>query len=268
MNATAVAQKAPGFIKNPDKFLEVEPTPRRLRVKVAGETIADTTQGLLMCEGGHLPVYYIPMADVRMDLFTPTDHSTHCGYKGHASYWTLKVGDRVEENIMWSYRDPYAEMLKIKDFVAFYWDRVESWWEEDEEIFRHPRDPKHRVDAILSHRPVKVTLGGETVAETTNARFVFETNHPVRYYIPREDVRMDLLSGSETKSRCPYKGIASYFSAAVGGETYPDIAWSYEDPIAECPKIRELVCFFTENVDAIYVDGDQVERPETKWSRK
>jgi len=268
MNATAIAEKAPGFIKNPDKFLEVDPTPRRVRVEVAGETIADSTHVLLMCEGGHLPVYYFPMADVRMDLFTPTDHSTHCGYKGHASYWTLKVGDRVEENVMWSYRSPYREMLGITDYCAFYWDRVDSWWEEDEEIFRHPRDPKHRVDAILSHRPVRVVVGGETIAETTNARFVFETNHPVRYYIPREDVRMDLLSDSDTVSRCPYKGIASYYSATIRGETFPDIAWSYRDPIEECPKIRGLISFFNENVDAITVDGAEMERPETKWSKK
>jgi uncharacterized protein (DUF427 family) len=268
MNATALAQKAPGFVKNPDKFLEVDPSPRRVRVKFAGETIVDTTSALLMCEGGHVPIYYFPMADVRMDLFTATDNASHCGYKGHASYWTLTVGDRVEENVMWSYRDPYEEMLGIKDHVAFYWDRMESWWEEDEEIFKHARDPKHRVDAILSHRPVTVVVGGEALAETSNARFVFETNHPVRYYIPREDVRMDPLSGSDTTSRCPYKGIASYFSAAVGEESYPDIAWSYQNPIEECPKIRDLICFFNENVDAIIVDGAEVDKPATKWSKK
>ncbi len=268
MSATALAQKAPGFLKNSDKFLEVEPSPRRVRIKFAGETIVDSTSALLMCEGGHVPIYYFPMADVRMDLFTQTDHTSHCGYKGHASYWTLTLGDRGEENVMWSYRDPYEEMLRIKDHVAFYWERMDSWWEEDEEIFKHARDPKHRVDAILSHRPVKVVLGGETIAATTNARFVFETNHPVRYYFPAKDVRMDLLSGSDTSSQCPYKGIASYYSAAVGGESYPDIAWTYPDPIEDCPKIRDLVCFYNENVDAIYVDGAEVDKPVTKWSKK
>ena len=264
MNATALAQKATGFLKNPDKFLEVDPSPRRVRVKFAGETIADSTRALLMCEGGHVPIYYFPMADVRMDLFTATDNTSHCGYKGHASYWTLTIGDRTEENMMWSYRDPYAEMLRITDHVAFYWDRMESWWEEDEEIFKHARDPKHRVDAILSHRPVKVVLGGETIAETRNARFVFETNHPVRYYIPAGDVRMDLLSASDTNSQCPYKGIASYYST----ESHPDIAWCYRNPVEDCPKIRDLICFYNENVDAIFVDGAEVDKPVTKWSKK
>ena len=268
MNATAVAQKAPGFIKNPGKLLEVEPCRRRVRVKFNGETVVDSTHVLLMREGGHTPVYYFPMADVRMEFFTPTDHDTHCPYKGHASYWTLTVGDRTEENIMWSYRDPYEEMLAVKDYVAFYWDRMDSWWEEDEEVFKHARDPKKRVDVMLSHRPVKVVLGGETVAETTNARFLFETGMPTRYYLPREDVRMDLLAPSETKTQCPYKGIAGYYSATVGGETYEDIAWTYAEPIPECPKIRSLICFYNENVDAIYVDGEEVEKPVTKWSKK
>jgi len=263
----AVAQKAPGFIKNPGRLLEVEPSPRRVRVRFNGETVADSTRVLLMREANHTPVYYFPMADVRMDLFTPTDNDTYCPYKGHASYWTLKVGDRTEENVMWSYRDPYEEMLAIRDYAAFYWDRMESWWEEDEEIFKHPRDPKHRVDVVLSHRPVRVVLGGETVAETTEARFLFETNWPTRYYIPPADVRMDLLTPAELRTRCPYKGEARYHDATVGGARFENIAWSYPDPIPECPKIKGLICFYNENVDAIHVDGEETEKPVTKWSK-
>ncbi len=264
----AVAQKAPGFIKNPGRLLEVEPSPRRVRIRFNGEWVVDSTHVLLMREANHTPVYYFPMDDVRMDLFTATDHDSYCPYKGHASYWTLKQGDRVEENVMWSYRTPYEEMLVVTDYVAFYWDRMESWWEEDEEIFKHPRDPRKRVDVVASHRPVRVVLGGETVAETTNARFLFETNWPTRYYIPPEDVRMDLLSPSELETRCPYKGIAGYHDATVGGETFANIAWSYADPIPECPKIKGLICFHNENVDAIHVDGGEIEKPVTKWSGK
>ena len=267
--ATGLARKpAPGFKKNPGKLLEIEPSPRRVRVKAGGEVIADTTRALLMREGGHTPVYYIPMDDVRMELFAPTDHTTHCPYKGDASYWTLNLPGRTEENAMWSYRDPYDESARIKDHVAFYWSCMDSWWEEDEEIFVHPRDPKKRVDVVLSHRPVRVVLGGETVADTTDARFLFETGLPVRYYVPQEDVRMDLLTPTETHTRCPYKGVASYYGATVGGETFEDIAWTYPDPVPECPKIKGLICFYNENVDAILVDGEAVEKPVTKWSRK
>lgn len=262
------ANPAPGFVKNPGKLLEFLPSPRRVRVRAAGRVVADTTRAILMREGGHTPVYYIPMDDVRMELFEPTDRSTHCPYKGDASYWTLKSGDAVEENVMWSYRTPFDESEPIRDHVAFYWNRMESWWEEDEEIFVHPRDPKKRVDVVLSHRPVRVVLGGETVAETQNAMFLFETGLPTRYYIPPADVRMDLLAASETRTRCPYKGTAGYYSATVGGETYPDIAWCYPDPVPECPRIRGLICFYGENVDAIEVDGEAVDKPVTRWSRK
>ena len=117
---------------------------------------------------------------------------------------------------------------------------------------------------VLSHRPVTVVLGGETVAETTNARFVFETNHQTRYYIPAGDVRMDLLRESKTRTRCPYKGIASYFSATIGGTEFDDIAWTYADPIDEGPRIKDLICFFDENVGATMVDGAEIEKVETK----
>jgi uncharacterized protein (DUF427 family) len=266
--AAAQPKKSPGFARNPGKLLEVEPSPRRVRVKLGGETIADSTRVLLMREGGHLPAYYFPMADVRMDLMTPTDNHTNCPYKGDASYWTVRVGDKVAENAAWAYRAPYEEMLSIADHVAFYWNRVDSWWEEDEEIFVHPRDPKKRVDAMLSHRPVEVVLGGETVAKTENARFLFETGLPTRYYIPREDVRMDLLTPSSKVTRCPYKGIASYFSAKVGGTTFDDIAWCYEEPLPECYKIRGLIAFFDEHVDEVRVDGRPNPRPTTNWSKK
>lgn len=264
---TVQAKKSPGFAKNPDKLLDVEPSLRRVRVRFAGETIADSTRVLLMREGGHTPVYYFPMVDVRVDLMTPTDNRTHCPYKGDASYWTIRVGDRIAENAMWSYRDPYVEVEGIRDYVAFYWNRVDSWWEEDEEIFVHPRDPKKRVDVVLSHRPIEVILGGETVAKTASARFLFETGLPTRYYIPREDVRMNHLTPSPTVTRCPYKGVASYFTAEVGGRRYDDIAWCYPDPVPECPKIRDLICFYNENVDEIRVDGVAVEKPVTKWTR-
>lgn len=261
------AGPAPGFVKNPDKMLDLNPSPRRVRGMFNGETIADTTNALLMREGGHVPIYYFPVSDVRMDLFTSTGHSTHCGYKGDASYWSLSVGDRTEENIMWAYQTPYDEMAALADYVSFYWGNMDSWWEEDEEIFGHARDPWKRVDAMLSHRPVKIVLGGEVVAETNDAVFVYETNHPVRHYIPRKDVRMDLLSGSEARSVCPYKGSAEYFNASINGQEFEDIAWSYDRPVPECPKIKDLICFFAENIEATFVDGEEIAKPETKWRK-
>ena len=265
--AMLIEGRESGFKTNPDYKIAFEQSPRRVRVQFNGEMIADSTNARLLFETRHLPVYYFPRADVRMDLLTPTDHHTFCPYKGTASYCTIRVGDRVSENAVWGYPDPYNEVAAIADFVAFYWDRVDHWYEEDEEIFVHPRDPYKRVDVIASSRHVQVVLGGEIVADTRRAHFLFETRLPTRYYIPHEDVRTDLLTPSEKTTACPYKGQARYWSAKIGGRMFPDIVWSYPEPIRECPKIKDLLSFFNEQVDEIRVDGTAVPRPVTPWSK-
>ena len=259
---------APGFVTNPDRVIRLEPSPRRVRVKFGGEWIADSTGMTLMFETGHLPVYYFPVRDVRLDLLHLTDHGTYCKYKGEAAYWSIKTGGRTSENAVWAYQTPYDEMAatNLQDYCAFYWDGVDQWFEEDEEIFVHARDPYKRIDTVPSSRNVKVVVGGETIADTTNAHFLFETDLPTRYYIPATDVRMDLLKDSATTTQCPYKGIAHYHSARIGGTEFEDIAWYYPDPIAECPKIKDLICFYNENVDAIFIDDVEAEKPVTKWS--
>jgi uncharacterized protein (DUF427 family) len=265
--ATLIDGRESGFKSNPDYRITLERSPRRVRIQFNGEWIADSTNAHLLFETRHLPVYYLPRGDVRMDLMRPTEHHSFCPYKGTASYWTIRVGDKTSENAVWGYPDPYDEVEAIKDFVAFYWDRVDHWYEEDEEIFVHPRDPYKRVDVVASSRHVQVILGGETVADTRHARFLFETRLPTRYYIPPEDVRMDLLVPSEKTTACPYKGRARYWSAKIGEREFADIAWGYPEPIAECPKIKGHLSFFNEQVDAILVDGVEVPRPVTPWSK-
>lgn len=265
--SVATETRESGFKTNPDYRITFERSPRRVRVMFNGIYVADSTNAHLLFETRHLPVYYFPRGDVRMDLMAPTEHHTFCPYKGTASYWTVAVGDRRSENAVWGYPDPFAEVAAIGEFVAFYWDRVDHWYEEDDEIFVHPRDPYKRVDVVDSSRPVRVVLGGETIAETRRARFLFETRLPTRYYIPPEDVRMDLLVPSDKTTRCPYKGQARYWSARIGERVFPDIVWSYPEPIPECPKIKGYLCFFNEQVDAILVDGIEMPRPLTPWSK-
>jgi len=263
--ATAIQQRPTG--RDPAHRISFEPCAKRLRVRFNGETVADSTAVHLLHETRHLPVYYFPRADVRLDLLSRTDHSTHCPYKGDASYWTVKVGERSAENAVWSYEAPIAEVAAIKDHMAFYWDRMDRWLEEDEEVIVHARDPRVRIDVLESHRPVSVVLGGVPVAETRRARFLFETNLPVRSYIPRDDVRMDLMEPSDSHTACPYKGRASYLSARIDGKLYPDIAWFYPDPLPESLRIKDYLCFYDEQVDAVTVDGAARPRPLTKWSK-
>jgi len=245
--------------------VHVEASPRRVRVTFNGQTIADSKRAVLLRETGYLPVYYFPSEDVRQDVLEPTDLHTRCPYKGEASYWTVRVGDRAAENAMWGYLDPLPERADIAGYRAFYWDRMDAWYEEDEQVFKHPRDPYHRVDVLQSSRQVRVEIGGQVVAESQRPRLLFETNLPTRYYLPIEDVRMDLLEPTQTTSVCPYKGTASYWKLR-GDAAGRDVAWSYQDPIPEAPKIRGLIAFFNERVDALYVDDQLQDKPRTAWA--
>ena len=145
--------------------------------------------------------------------------------------------------------------------MAFYWNRMDEWLEEDEPAIVHARDPYHRIDILDTSRHVRVIVNGETVADTTRARVLYETSLPPRWYIPREDVRMDLLQESDQRTGCAYKGYASYWS--VGDEE--NVVWSYADPLHEAERIKDYLAFFNERVD-IEVDGEPQERPVTQWS--
>ena len=248
-----------------DHVLYFEDSPRRVRVILGGETVADSRRVKLMHETRHLPVYYFPEEDVRMDLLEATDRTTKCPFKGEASYWSVRVGENVAENAVWSYPDPIESAPPIAGYLAFYWRKMDHWYEEDEEVFVHPRDPYHRVDVLESSRHVKVSVNGEVVAETDRPMILFETGLPPRYYIPPEDVREDVLVQSDRHTQCPYKGIASYHSVEAGGETVKDLVWHYPEPIAAAEKIRDNLSFFNEKVD-LEVDGEPQERPQTQWS--
>ena len=263
---TTTVKRPSGYAKHPGYRISFEPCRKRIRAVVDGETIVDTIAARLMHESKHLPVYYFPRADVRMDLLRATEHASHCPFKGDASYWTIATGVETRENAVWSYEDPYDEVSGIKDYLACYWNRVDHWYEEDEEVFVHARDPYSRIDILDSARPVRVIVGGACVAESSHARFLFETGLPVRYYLPLEDVSDDILVAAEKQTACPYKGTASYYSVKLGGELYEDLVWTYPEPIAEAARIKDRLCFFNERVDRIEIDGVAEEKPKTQWS--
>ncbi len=246
--------------------IHCEQSPRWVRGMLGGQVIADSKRVMLLLEAGHLPVYYFPPEDVRMDLLVPTDKHTHCPYKGDATYWSVQIGEHVSRNAAWAYQQPIPEAVGIKGCMAFYWDKMDAWFEEDEEVYVHARDPYRRVDALRSSRRVKVVVAGETVAESSRPCLLFETGLPTRYYLPKVDVRMDLFVPSETTSRCPYKGLTQYYSVKVGEKLVKDIAWYYPYPVPECPRIENLLCFYNERVDELYVDGERQEKPRTPWS--
>ena len=241
--------------ESPGHVLYFEPSPRRIRAVVAGETIADSSGAHVLHETGLLPVYYLPVDDVRTDLLAPTSHATHCPFKGDASYWTIRVGDEERENAVWGYPRPLPGAPPLDGYLSFSWDAVDEWWEEAERIGVHPRDPYHRCDVLRSDRHVVIRAGGQVLADSSQPTMLFETSLPPRVYLPEADARMDLLERSKTQTSCPYKGTTSrYYTVEVEGQRLEDVAWVYDHPHPEVHGIEGLVAFYSEKVD-VEVDG-------------
>lgn len=239
----------------PKHLLYLHDVDKRIRGLLDGETVVDTRGGKFLHESGMLPQWYLPLADIRADLLAESSTSTHCPFKGDASYYSLQVGDRLVEDAIWTYRTPNSEAAWLDGLAGFYFDRLDTWLEEDDEVFAHPRDPFHRVDTHRTSRHVVVRAGNETVADTTKAIALFETGLGVRYYIPEGDVRTDFLTPSETSTRCAYKGTAGYRSLTVGAQTITDAAWFYAEPFNEARDIAGYLSFAGTGIDIEVTDN-------------
>jgi uncharacterized protein (DUF427 family) len=246
--------------------LYFDPVPQRIRALFAGETVVDSSNAKLLHETGHLPVYYFPLGDVRVDLLERSERRTHCPHKGEASYWSLRVGGRAAPDAVWGYEEPIEPASFLREHVALYWHVADEWFAEDEQLFGHARDPYSRIDVYRTSRRVQVTVGDELVADSVRTRALFETGLPTRYYFPAEDVRLELLEPSPKRTRCAYKGSASYWHVRAGGELHDDLAWTYANPQHDAELVRDHIAFFNERVD-LDVDGAREERPRTQWSR-
>jgi uncharacterized protein (DUF427 family) len=210
--------------------LRYEPTPKRLRAYLGDQLVADTRSGRLVWEPGRVvPTYAVPESDVvaRLD----------------------SVGAAFRTD------DPDLAGYLILDFNAF------EWREEDEPIVAHPHDPFKRIDILASTRHIRLEWKGRLLAESSRPLLLFETLLPVRYYLPRADVVVD-LEPTDTVSYCAYKGRASYFSVPDGPA---DVAWTYHEPLREAEPVADRIAFFNERVDVI-VDGQREVRSVTPWS--
>jgi uncharacterized protein (DUF427 family) len=244
--------------------VHVELSPRRVRAYFDNQLLVDSERVLLVFETKRPPVYWFPTSDVRMNLLARREPAAG-GVSGTVHWRSNTAGGRVEDNLAWSYAEPSGELAPLEGHIAFNWSAVDAWYEEDEEVFVHPRDPYSRVDTVHSSRHVRVEVDGQVVAETKRPVLLYETGLPTRYYIPKLDVRMDLFEATDTVTHCPYKGAASYWSLRVGDKSYRDFVWSYPSPIPEIPKIENLLSFYNEKVD-LYVDGKKQERPVSPFS--
>lgn len=245
-------------IEGPAHRLFFEDFPRRVRASYGGETVLDTRRGKLLHETGLLPQLYVPRQDVRFDMLEATDHTTHCPFKGDACYWSVRAGERAVENAVWAYPQPHETAPWLHDYVAVYWDAMEAWFDEEEEVRGHLRDPYHRVDVRETSHHLRVLVDGEVVSETRRPKVLSETGLPNRYYVPPADVRHDLLESSATQTICPYKGVASYRTLRIGERRIEDAAWFYPEPLEDAIKIRDHLCFAPAKGVTIEIDGAQV----------
>lgn len=243
--------------------LRYEPTVKRLRATVADTTIVDSTRALLVWEPRRIsPWFAVPAADVRAELLPARADEggesapdvLHPGipFRLHScpgAELTLRAGDVTRQRAAFRPADPDLAAYVLLDFDAF-----DAWYEEDERIHGHPRDPFHRLDIRRSSRHVRIELDGEPIADSTRPTLVFETSLPVRFYLPREDVLVD-LQPSDTRTYCAYKGGASYWSFDAGGRRREDLIWSYEEPLPDSAQLAGLVAFWHERFD-VTVDGE------------
>jgi uncharacterized protein (DUF427 family) len=241
----------------------VESAPRRVRAVLAGRLVLDTTEARYVWEIPFYPQYYIPVADVARDLLSDEQRSEESS-RGTATLCGLRVDDAYRPSSVRVYGDD--ALPGLAGTARFDWDALDAWFEEDEEVFVHPRNPYARVDALRSTRHVRVELDGVVLAESGSPVIVFETGLPPRYYLNRTEVNFQHLVPSQTRSACPYKGrTGGYWSVRVGETVHRDLAWSYNFPTAPLLPIAGLVAFYNEKVDLI-VDGQRLDRPRTPFS--
>jgi uncharacterized protein (DUF427 family) len=252
--------------------LRYEPIDKRIRALLGDRTVVDSTRALLVWEPKRVvPSYAVPVADVDAVL-------SAAGTEERPAVEAPRLGDRpvYDPSIPFSVHTSDGEPLTVgareaagfrpsdpalADYVVLDFTAFDAWFEEDEPNFAHPRDPFHRIDILHSSRHVRVEAGGEVVAETSGPCLLFEPPLPVRYYLPPEDVRTDLLRPSGKRTFCAYKGQATYWSL----EDAEGVAWSYPQPLREAAEVTGRLAFFNERVD-IVVDGERLERPVTPWS--
>lgn len=229
-----------------------EPWPRRMRAMLAGETVLDSRRTMVLHETGTFPVHYFPLEDLRRDLLEAAAER-----EPGVGSWSLRVGERLVERCVVASPRAADDSELLPGHVAVDFAAMDGWFEEDEPVYAHPRDPYHRVDVRSSSRHVVVRHGGLVVAESKRPKLLFETANPVRYYLPFDDVRGELLSKSDTVSECPYKGDGQHWHLRAGGEDVADAAWSLPHPLPEGLAATAHVCFYPGKVET-EVDGDRV----------
>ncbi|KAH9481143.1 hypothetical protein JR316_0005663 [Psilocybe cubensis] len=229
----------------------VEDSRKRIRVYFGGVCVIDTTKAKLVWLNNHHPVY----AFTREDL--PSWYLSIASETPKEIQFIVKLGPQPERFPAITFH--LAGPLIGLGFIKF--EAVDAWFEEEEQIYVHPRDPYKRIDVLQSSRHVRIEINGVEIANTRCPLLLFETGEPMRIYIPRTHTRMDLWHPSSRTIASPYKGTAELYNVVLSsGETFEDIMWSYPSTTLECVTVKGMVAFFDERVD-VWLDEEKQERP-------
>ncbi|MEV4352517.1 DUF427 domain-containing protein [Actinoplanes sp. NPDC049596] len=241
---------------------QMAPVPRRIRATLDGRVVIDTTRAVYLWEWPHYPQYYIPLDDIVPGVLVDEAHEQRLS-RGRTRRFGLRAGDVVRPKAARLYT---ADSLPgLAGLVRFEWEALDAWFEEDEEVLVHPRNPYTRVDAMRSNRRFRVELDGMVLADSASPVMLFETGLPTRYYLDRTAVNFAALERTDTMTPCPYKGRTSdYWSVRTPVDTYRDLAWSYSYPTPAVSAIAGLVSFYNEKVD-MFLDDRPLERPVTHF---
>ncbi len=234
----------------PQRLLFAEPLRRRMRIRLAGEWIADSEDVVLLHEPGRYPVAYFPMKDIRPDVLVDDTRKTKHHDLGDTAWFEVHVGDRIAKRAAWRHEALPAFANVLQDRVAFAWTAMDAFYEEDERIVGHAADAYHRIDIRQSSRQLVAQIEGRVIADTRRPLVLFESGFAPRWYVPREDVDTAALSPSPLQTFCPYKGLASYYN--VGDRR--NIAWSYTKAWPEVARISNLLSFEQDLID-VFLDG-------------
>lgn len=232
-----------------EQAVRIEPNPRWIRGTHHGRTVIDSRASRYVWEHRHYPQWYFPVDDVAAEL-RPNGDTFESSSRGPGIRHDLVLEDgTVVLDAAWTH--PEAPDTELRDLVRLEWAALDGWFEEDVEVFVHPRSPEVRVDVLPSSRHVTVRVEGEVVADSRRSHILYETGLRPRYYLPKADVRMDLLTPTDTVTACPYKGWASYWDVTVGGVTHHDLVWGYRTSLPEARDVAGMVCFYDEQVDVV-----------------
>ncbi|MGF1504218.1 MAG: DUF427 domain-containing protein [Chloroflexi bacterium] len=231
------------------------PTGSRIKALFNGETLAESDNAMLFRESPFKLFYFFPKDDVNHDLLVESDHVEESGLRGRREHWHIEAGDRRVENGAFAYVEEKENRPDLRAYVGIEMAAPDAWFEEDEELIGHPRDPYTRIDVRRSARHIRVAINGTTVAETNRALILYETGLVRRYYIPKDDVHTHLFTPTATHTICPYKGEARYWSFKEGDVR--DVVWAYDDPFDDAARVQGTMCFYQERDEvSIYVDGE------------